>query len=320
MLGLLGDGWFYVSAAGFIISAVFFVFLLGQYRAAVEAEDDAVEGETASEPVPLSPVPAAKVYTPGGAVAVAEKPAPVEAPAPVEKPASKAATLPPPDPSLQTTPVAKENTTGGLSPAVVYLQNMKTQMERLDKDISGLKSMAAQQGQHTDLILKRLAELADKVSAISDAQQALAEGAFAAASAPAPAAAPVPAPEPKPAAKAVEVPKPAPVVVEEPTPVEVKPEPVRTIDLGEPAAETPKPEKKAKKTVVVPEDAAADKTLVIEPTVKPVAKGEDIPLPPKPTAADPAAAPTIELSPPAGAGEAPAESPKPARKGPVWPI
>ena len=33
---------------------------------------------------------------------------------------------------------------GGLSPAVVYLQNIKSQMERFDKDIAALKALSAE--------------------------------------------------------------------------------------------------------------------------------------------------------------------------------
>jgi hypothetical protein len=39
LIGLLKDVWFYVSAGGFLASLVLFVFLLGQYRLAVEAEE-----------------------------------------------------------------------------------------------------------------------------------------------------------------------------------------------------------------------------------------------------------------------------------------
>ncbi|MBI4372023.1 MAG: hypothetical protein HY552_06975 [Elusimicrobia bacterium] len=39
MAGLLTDGWFYVSAAGLLVSGRLFFFLLSQYRAAAEAAD-----------------------------------------------------------------------------------------------------------------------------------------------------------------------------------------------------------------------------------------------------------------------------------------
>ncbi len=51
LIHLLKDVWFYISAGGFLASLVLFVFLLGQYRLAVEAEE-----ENAEEPEgPLEP-------------------------------------------------------------------------------------------------------------------------------------------------------------------------------------------------------------------------------------------------------------------------
>lgn len=328
MMGLLGDGWFYISAGGFLVSAVLFVFLLGQYRAAVEAEDEPSAEEADAEPVALSPV-GEKVYTPKVAAiepepaAAAKTPAPAAAATPpkaettqpvFEKKAEK-----PVDPAEITfsgKKAERSETTGGVSPAVVYLQNMKTQMDRLDKEISGLRTIATQQSTHTDLILKKLAELGEQVASVADAQRALAEGAFnAQASAPAvqppaetapAAAAPAPQPEPEP------VPIAAPPA---PEPVEAGPRSIN-FDLASAApAERPAPaEEPAVAKASVPASADADKTLVIEPTVKPVKlKSDDVPLPPRPESG------SIELKPAAGS-EPPAEAPKPARKGPVWPI
>ncbi len=58
--GLFSDGWFYLSAGGFIASVVLFVAFLGNYRAAVEAEDEEVlpESETGQEPELSKPEPA----------------------------------------------------------------------------------------------------------------------------------------------------------------------------------------------------------------------------------------------------------------------
>lgn len=324
MMGLLGDGWFYISAGGFLVSAVLFVFLLGQYRAAVEAEDEALPAD-GPEPVPLTASPSEKVYTPK----VAAPPEPVKSVAAEPAPAPKAAKTAEPEPKVDPANITfsgkkSESSTGGISPAVVYLQNMKLQMDRLDKDITGLKSIAAQQNTHTDLILKKLGELSDKVAAVADVQRAIAEGAFGGASAQ-PAAAPAPA--------AASTPAPAPAGNAAPDagrdvghPAD---DPVRTIDLQPEAAAEPKPEPKPKKAkAVVPEDAAPDKTLVIEPTVAPIKLGgSDVPLParpgfeePKAETPAPAAAPSIELKPINGSQEPSTEAPKPARKGPVWPI
>ncbi len=59
LIHLLKDVWFYVSAGGFLASLVLFIFLLGQYRLAVEAEEendipDEDMSETAETPMPES--------------------------------------------------------------------------------------------------------------------------------------------------------------------------------------------------------------------------------------------------------------------------
>src|SRR5258707_7138512 len=55
MPGLWADGWFYICAAGLLISAVLFFFLLSQYRAAATAaahrETDTQPGFNAVQPV-----------------------------------------------------------------------------------------------------------------------------------------------------------------------------------------------------------------------------------------------------------------------------
>ncbi len=43
LIHLLKDVWFYISAGGFLASLILFVFLLGQYRLAVEAEEENTE-------------------------------------------------------------------------------------------------------------------------------------------------------------------------------------------------------------------------------------------------------------------------------------
>ncbi len=364
-MSLWGDGWFYISAGGFIVSAVLFVFLLGQYRAAVEAEDETEAApEPAADPVPIAPTE--KVYTPRSVVdamkaAEAEKAAaPASAPGPVPKPAPAPIPTPAPKPTAEAAPapasapaasertippaMKKADTTGGISPAVVYLKNLKNQMERLDKDIAGLKTVAAQQAAQNDLILKKLAELGDKLaqapaSVSSPAQPASGET-LPAGAAPTDSgvrtidleivperAAPPPAPAPKkkkapaqsaPAAQPAPAPQPQPVVVA-PPPEEPAPLPVVEPAAAAPAAEEPVEEPKAEPASAEPAEAPAEaeKTMVIEPTVSPVKLGgADIPPPPRPGFE--AASSKVELAPPPG--DKPAEAPKPARKGPVWPI
>ena len=55
LLRLLKDIWFYISAGGFLASLILFVFLLGQYRLAVEEEEDEEMPEESALPEELSP-------------------------------------------------------------------------------------------------------------------------------------------------------------------------------------------------------------------------------------------------------------------------
>jgi hypothetical protein len=328
MASLWADGWFYISAGGFLISCVLFVFLLGQYRAAVEAEDEGVTENPA--PSPFAPEPVQKVYVPKGLdapkpgvevskplvdvvlpIPVKPMPAPVEAPAPKSVPSAAA-----PAPAPATNPPKKTDSTGGLSPAVVYLQNMKTQMDRLDKDITGLKTLAGQHAAQSETILKRLAELTQKLESLPAAPAAAAPATPLPSTLELAPATPAPAPEPEKPALVIEPERPAPKP--EPAPMKLesapaKSEPLRTIEL-EVAAAAPKAEP-------APAPADADKTMIIEPTVAPIKLSDtkSIPLP-KPQGLEEAGASPAPAAEPAK--EAPAETPvpKPARKGPVWPI
>ena len=208
MASLLGDGWFYISAGGFLVSSMLFVFFLGQYRAAVEAEDEAESSEL-PQPIPvMAAAPAEKVYIPKAA---AFDPLPAVLPQPAPKPAVVAA--PPAPAEEKPAPKAAEHkksgltTTSGISPAVVYLQNLKGQMERLDKDIVNLKALASQQTAQSDGILKALAGLTRKIDELAQRPAAAAAAPnaapaqtaeAAAASAPEAAPEPQPAPEPEP--------------------------------------------------------------------------------------------------------------------------
>jgi hypothetical protein len=313
MSGLWGDGWFYISAVGFLVSSVLFVFLLGQYRSAVEASDEPEEG-LPPMPLPLSsvpinvpvvplhkpekkpertlvlppampvpkpspvpapapkPVPAPAVVT---APAPAAKPAPIPTPAaaPIAKPAAVAAAAvvpaaaPAPAPAPKPAPASEatqalnaperrksESTLSGQnSPAVAYLQNIKTQMEKFDKEIAGLKALSSQQAAQSEAIMRKLTELAEQMRGQS-----------------APAAL-VAAPAPKPAPAAAEalasvLPAPAPAA-----------KPAMTIERSAPAL----------KAAPAPQE------------------------PPKPEVSRP-------VQPPAQKEEPQAEAPK--RKGPVWPV
>lgn len=261
MVGLWADGWFYISSAGLLVSGVLFIFLLGQYRIASEAADIA-EMETGSE-----------------------KDAQASAIRPVYTPEAAAA------PKV----VSHADTTGGLSPTVVYLQNIKTELAELHKEMNELAKRVddrlAEGSSRDEALIERLGELASALESMK-----------AAAPAPAPAAAPAPeqpAPSPKKARKAEKAPEPEP----EPLP-EAVPEPKAELDsvLAELAAVTLAP---------APEPAPA-LAPIIELFPEPVKKQSE-------TARRADETTRVDLSAlVAPEPEAPPEE-KP-RRGPVWPV
>ena len=113
MQGLWADGWFYISALGLLVSGALFFVLLGQYRAAAEAADRR-EGDMDAVPS-VSPV-----LTP-----VSENPRPLPQAAPEPAPVAKAEPAPAPAPAATPAPSPKESSSGGLSPAIAFLQNIK---------------------------------------------------------------------------------------------------------------------------------------------------------------------------------------------------
>jgi hypothetical protein len=132
MMGLWADGWFYISSAGLLVSGILFFFLLGQYRVASEAAD-ATEAAEASEP------PASIRNPPPAAI----RPVYIPDEAPAARIVSHAET-PEPKPKAEAEPAPSERrkdpatSTGGISPAVVYLQNIKVELADLHKDLRSL--------------------------------------------------------------------------------------------------------------------------------------------------------------------------------------
>ena len=287
MTSLWADAWFYISGGGFLVSCALFVFLLGQYRAAVEAEG---ESEEVLLPPPAQRIQSQRIVEPEPAPAPA--PAPITAPAP--KPQPRAVPVAMERPAPERAPVASaqppqkkaENSTTGASPAVVYLQNLKTQMEHMDKEISGLiadfNGLKSRQENQNELILKQLAQLAEEIKR-APARQELA-AAEQQEAAPEPAAEESPEPLPEPEAIAVE----ETTMVIEPTVAVQK------------FASTPPPPTRGARDVTSP-PPEADETLpeilpqsLITPTPKPEPEEKSKPY--------------IR------------EETKPSRKGPVWPI
>ena len=271
MQALWADGWFYISSAGLLVSGALFFFLLGQYRAAADAVD--VRDAAPETEVEARAVPVRSVYVP-------------EEPAPAPKVASVAAPAGKPEPkTAASTP--RENTTGGISPAVVYLQNIQTHLYELHGEIRDLGQRVNAIASRDEALIERLGELV----------QAVAEIKASAASAPAPTA------KRRKSDSAVEL-KPELVVEAKPEPVaqaETKPEPVVEAAPAPVAEVKPDP--------------------IVEPKPEPVAEIKPDPIvekPPEPVIeAKRTISPdeTIRLEPGAAV-----ESDEKPRRGPVWPV
>jgi outer membrane biosynthesis protein TonB len=285
MQALWADGWFYISSAGLLVSGSLFFFLLGQYRAAA----DAVDGREAAEPEAEAHVaPVRRVYSP-------EEPAPAAkvASVPAEKAEPQA---PAPSPAPTAAPATRDSTTpGGVSPAVVYLQNIQSNLNELHGEIRDLSQRVHAIASRDEALIERLGELSATVAELKGASEAAKPRARKS------------APSTEVAAPAT----PATVPLERPSD---KTRPTFEINelAGLVAPAEPKPEAvvEAKSAPVVeakPEPVAAAKAEPVpEPKPAPVA---EVKLEPSPDA-------TIRVElPPADA----AADEKP-RRGPVWPV
>ena len=259
MQALWADGWFYISSAGLLVSGSLFFFLLSQYRAAADAVDvgDAAEPEVEAVAAPVRRVfiPEEPALAPKVA-SVPSEPALAPAPAPASTPST-----------------SRENTTGGLSPAVVYLQNIQNNLNELHGEIRSLTKRVDEIGSRDEALIERLGELSSAVAELKAAAPAAVPAAAPVetpkrarkATAPAPEPAPEPATPPtvaveRTAAMVEELaglvapaPKPEPVVEAKPEPVvEAKPSPDATIRLESPPAEAPAAEEKPRRGPVWP--------------------------------------------------------------------
>ena len=184
MIGLWADGWFYISSAGFLVSGVLFFFLLGQYRAA-SAAADATESDTPE--IAVSAVHPVYVHE--------EEPvhAPVASIAPIIKPAETKA--PEKDPA--------NTTSSGISPAVVYLQNIKSELAELHQEMRDLAKRVdiglGGTSTRDEALIERLGELARMVESLKAAVPIAA-----------PVAAPIVEPQPQPQARPIEIEAPTP--------------------------------------------------------------------------------------------------------------
>ncbi|MBI5882625.1 MAG: hypothetical protein HZB91_05925 [Elusimicrobia bacterium] len=273
---------------------------------------------------PPSPKARAVLQSPEGAGADVPLPVKTE-PAPAEPGALKSAALAALPSSGPATPRPKSETTfpGGISPAIVYLQSVKSQLEILEKEVTNLKSLASKQSGQEELILKKLGELSEQIKA--------------SASRPAPSA---PAQMRPPAASVPVAPQARPPVrppAAVPAPITLPPMTASPVTTPPPAATPPvptlAPEPAAPQSVVPGPDAAAitpSPLVTLSPLVEPPAAA--VPAEPAPAPAPAEAAPlapvpeekplerpSIMLDGIPQQGEASAEN-KPVRRGPVWPI
>lgn len=288
MAGLFADGWFYISSAGLLVSGLLFFFLLGQYRAASEAADLDEDVETA-EPEHASDHAVKPVFVreePKQAAAVASVSEPSPAPAPATPKTEDYS-----GPERRKDPAT---TTGGISPAVVYLQNIKAALADLHGEVRTLSKRVddelASVASRDEALIERLAELTRTVEALK-------------VSAPAPAAAaPAPEPVPTPAPKKKK-PAPAPVVEEAPEPKiepsspQPKTDPIVVEAPPTPVTEPAKPAPSPDETVRMELGAVIEAQLSAKT--------------PPPAEAAPEPAP---------AEPAPEPEPEKPRRGPVWPV
>ena len=280
MMGLWADGWFYISSAGLLVSGILFFFLLGQYRVASEAAD-VNEGEQGIEKEAHATI--RPVYIP-------DDDAPVKiASHPITVPVTKVSESTPKPEAEFTGPDRRRdpmNTTGGISPAVVYLQNIKGELAELHKDLRSLSKRVDDElssvATRDEALIERLGELTRAVESMKAA------------------AGETPAAAPKKARKAEKIPEPQP----EPEPER---EPQQVVIEAAPPAPKPAPEP-VPDPAPAPEPArSANETIRLE-------LGALV----SPAESNPEAAPAAEAPSPAPAAEPPPEE-KP-RRGPVWPV
>jgi len=313
MTNMLFDVWVYVGIFGFIGSIAAFPMLLKRYRLAAESEladgvealdgiDPISEVETAEkfpEPEPVVEIP--KRNEPASNEASVEKEAPPsEREHPLKTAAREGAA------AVANTLKTGQTISGGISPAVVYLQNLKMQMEHFEKEIHQLRAQvvnfAHKHDQEFEILLKKMSEFQADLHQETSAKL------------PRPAAPPSPVPVAKPAP--VPVAKPAPVPVAKPAPVPVaKPAPVSVAKPAPVSVAKPAP---APKPVEEPsiDFSLEPATQKIEPRIE---------LPAAKTAKEESAqdvADSLSLSVPAADEKNDVVDPlKPEPgKGPVWPV
>jgi len=321
MTNMLFDVWVYVGIFGFIGSIAAFPMLLKRYRLAAESEladgvealdgiDPISEVETAEkfpEPEPVVEIP--KRNEPASNEASVEKEAPPsEREHPLKTAAREGAA------AVANTLKTGQTISGGISPAVVYLQNLKMQMEHFEKEIHQLRAQvvnfAHKHDQEFEILLKKMSEFQADLHQETSAKL------------PRPAAPPSPVPVAKPAP--VPVAKPAPVPVAKPAPVPVaKPAPVSVAKPAPAPVAKPAPVSVAKPAPAPKPVEEPSIDFSLEPATQKIEPR--IELPAAKTAKEESAqdvADSLSLSVPAADEKNDVVDPlKPEPgKGPVWPV
>ncbi|MEK9144948.1 MAG: hypothetical protein AAB339_05000, partial [Elusimicrobiota bacterium] len=174
-MAFLSDIWFYAYGAGLVVGIGLFVFLRGRFNAAVagpDSSDLAAEFERRMRAAGMEPEPV-KVVTgnpeeakPKVAVAEPAKPAPAAGPSAAGTARAEndqRAAPPAPEKKPEAAGLTGKTMIGGVSPAIVYLQNLKMQIEHFEKEIQQLRGDVSGFVQKHDTqysnLLKRLGDL-----------------------------------------------------------------------------------------------------------------------------------------------------------------
>lgn len=173
------DPWLIISSVGFVVSLALWFGLLRKFRQAGQPEF-ALDLGSVSEPIlpvpvrrsdsqassTLSPVKSPEIEATVKAIppltaseatmkvnpSVMSEPIPTPAPAPVSAPVPAPQAFPEPSPAKPILPGSPapvpnlksgQTLTGGISPAVVYLQNLKEQLEGLRKEVQAVKTQVS---------------------------------------------------------------------------------------------------------------------------------------------------------------------------------
>ncbi|MFA6093378.1 MAG: hypothetical protein WCU88_06030 [Elusimicrobiota bacterium] len=261
MNAIVTDVWALVCIVGLLAGTMTFIFLLKKRRAAAcggsLSEEEILSGRSQrdGEPQPVRVLPAQDAVAPKKIVSSA-----------LQGPASSAAPAAEAPSSAGSTKTDIKITTGSLSPAVVYLQNLKMQMEHFENEIQHLQGdltgFVHRHDSQFDALLSRLGELQTELHQ----QMSEYSGARSAAQETAPVV--ILPPERK------EVPAPASV------PAAAKPAPVQRAAPASAKAAPPAPAKAA------PVPAAVKPAAVVAPEIVAVVEQAPAPVPAKAAAVE----------------------------------